>query len=159
MKTMQKRISAIALSALLATAAGGAMAFGGSHEHHRNCDRSDMRAPMSRNPLAGLEGLSDEQKTQLKQIRRETRDAMNDIRDEMRDVKNALRDAMADNAELDNIQALAKKQGEQLAKMIVLRAETRDKMKSVLTDEQRAQFDAMRPSGDGFGKHHDRMRF
>lgn len=157
MKPMNKKITAITLSALLATAAGGAMAFGGHHERHGECDHRSMSTPM--HAIARLDGLTDEQKTQLKQIRRETRDAMRGIRDEMQDVKDALRDAMADNASIDNIQVLAKKQGDQIAKMIVLRAESRDRIKHVLTDEQKAQLDAMRKSGDGFRGHQGRMGF
>jgi Spy/CpxP family protein refolding chaperone len=157
MKPMNKRITAITLSALLAMAAGGAVAFGGSHQRHGDCDPSDMHARMPH--LSRLDNLSDTQKDQLKQIRRETRDVMRDLRNEMRGNKDSLRDSMADNAAIENIRTLAKKQGDMVAKMIVLRAETREKIRNVLTDEQRAQFDAMPRRGDSFGSPRDKMRF
>ena len=110
-------------------------------------------------PLGRLDSLSDEQKTQLTQIRRDTRDAMRELRNEMRSNKDSLRDSMADNATIENIRTLANKQGEMVAKMIVLRAETKEKIRSVLTDEQRVQLDAMPRRGDGFGRPRDKMRF
>lgn len=159
MKPMNKKIPAIALSALLATAAAGAFAFGGQHDGHGHCDHSDhsgMRAPMA--ALNRLDGLTDEQKNSLTQIRRETRDAMRDLGNEMQHNRDALKDAMADKQSIDGIRTLAAKQGEIVAKMIVLRAETREKINSVLTDEQRAQLDAMPRHGGDFGRSHDRDR-
>lgn len=157
MKPMNKRIPAIALSALLATAAAGAFAFGGQHDARGHCDHSGMRAPME--ALNRLDGLTDEQKSSLTQIRRETRDAMRDLRNEMQHNRDALKDAMVDKQSIDNIRTLATKQGEIVAKMIVLRAETREKINSVLTDEQRAQLDTMPRQGGDFGRSHDRTRF
>ena len=157
MKPMNKKIPALALSALLATAAGGAFAFGGHHDRQGGCDRSGMRTPMA--ALSRLDGLTEEQKTSLTQIRRETRNAMRDLRNEMQRNRDALKDAMADKQDIDGIRTLATKQGEIVAKMIVLRAETREKINSVLTDEQRAQLDAMPRHGGDFGRAHERTRF
>ena len=166
MKLTQKKMIAIALSSLLVTAAGGAIAYGGSHDYRGDRDHCDMSAPMTRDPFARLENLSDEQKDQLKLIRRESRDAMNQVRDEMRDVKSALRDAMEDQTDMEKIRSLAKQQGDQVAKLIVLRAETRGKIRNILTEEQQAQFDTLRnpaqwagASRDDFRNPHDRMRF
>ena len=157
MKPMNKKIPALALSALLATAAGGAFAFGGHHDRQGGCDRSGMRTPMA--ALSRLDGLTEEQKTSLTQIRRETRNAMRDLRNEMQGNRDALKDAMADNASIDTIRVLAEKQGATTAKMIVLRAETREKIRNLLTDEQRIQLDAMPRRGGDFGGGHERMRF
>ena len=157
MKPMNKKIPALALSALLATAAGGAFAFGGHHDRQGGCDRSGMRTPMA--ALSRLDGLTEEQKTSLTQIRRETRNAMRDLRNEMQRNRDALKDAMADKQDIDGIRTLATKQGEIVAKMIVLRAETREKIDSVLTDEQRAQLKTMPRHGDDFGRFHERSRF
>ena len=157
MKPMNKKIPALALSALLATAAGGAFAFGGHHDRQGGCDRSGMRTPMA--ALSRLDGLTEEQKTSLTQIRRETRNAMRDLRNEMQGNRDALRDAMADNASIDTIRTLAEKQGATTAKMIVLRAETREKIRNLLTDEQRAQLDAMPRRGGDFGRDPAQMRF
>jgi Spy/CpxP family protein refolding chaperone len=157
MKPMNKKIPALALSALLATAAGGAFAFGGHHDRQGACDHSGMRTPVA--ALSRLDGLTEEQKTSLTQIRRETRNALRDLRNEKQGNRDALRDAMADNASIDTIRALAEKQGATTAKMIVLRAETREKIRNLLTDEQRAQLDAMPRRGGDFGRGHERMRF
>ena len=158
MKPMNKKIPALALSALLATAAGGAFAFGGHHDRQGGCDRhSGMSVPMA--GLSRLQGLTEEQKTSLTQIRRETRNAMRDLRNEMQGNRDALRDAMADNASIDTIRTLAEKQGATTAKMIVLRAETREKIRNLLTDEQRAQLDAMPRRGGDFGRDPAQMRF
>jgi Spy/CpxP family protein refolding chaperone len=163
MKPMNKKIPAIALSALLATATAGAFAFGGQQDRRDHCDHrghsdhSGMNAPMA--ALNRLDGLTDEQKSSLTQIRRDTRDAMRDLRNEMQHNRDALKDAMADKQSIGDIRTLATKQGEIVAKMIVLRAETREKIDSVLTDEQRAQLKTMPRHGGDFGRFHDRSRF
>ena len=158
MKPMNKKIPALALTALLATAAGGAFAFGGHHDRQGGCDyHSGMRAPMA--GLSRLQGLTEAQKTSLTQMRRETRNAMRDLRNEMQGNRDALKDAMADNASIETIRALAEKQGATTAKMIILRAETREKIRNLLTDEQRAQLDAMPRRGGDFGRDPARMRF
>ncbi|MEJ2467405.1 MAG: Spy/CpxP family protein refolding chaperone [Candidatus Thiodiazotropha sp.] len=139
MKTIHKRLAVIGLSALLFTSAGTALAFGGSHERHGCDNRKSDRWHSPMRAISQLDGLTDEQRNQLKQIRRDARDAMRDVRDEMRDNRSDLRDARVDNADLETIRSLAKKQGDQVARMIVLRAEIRDKISNLLTEAQRQQ--------------------
>jgi len=144
MKTIHKHLAVFGLSTLLIAGAGSALAFGGSHERHA-CDnhKSDSwHSPMR--AISQLDGLTDEQRNQLKQIRRDARDAMRDVRDEMRDNRSDLRDARVDNADLETIRALARKQGDQVARMIVLRAEIRDKISNLLTEAQRQQLIELR---------------
>ncbi len=155
MKSMHKRLAAIGLSAILVSGAGSALAFGGAKGH--GCDREHARSPMA--AIAQLDDLSGDQKDQLKDIRRSARDAMSDLRDEMQDNRGDLRDAMRDNADLETIRALALKQGDQVSRMIMLRAEIRNKIENVLTEEQRSQLADMRDRRQGFGRPDSGMGF
>ncbi|MES9947047.1 MAG: Spy/CpxP family protein refolding chaperone [Candidatus Thiodiazotropha sp.] len=148
MKPTYRRIAIISLSTLLFTSAGAAMAFGGP-KGHGGCDRGGKHGPMA--ALTQLDDLSTEQKQVLKDIRKATRDAMRDLRDAMQDNRTELRDAMIDNADMASIRSLAEKQGDQVTRMIVLRAEVRNKINSVLTEEQREQLQDLRWSEKGFG--------
>jgi Spy/CpxP family protein refolding chaperone len=140
MNPTYRRIAIISLSTLLFTSAGAALAFGGP-KGHGGCERGGKHGPMA--ALTQLEGLTTEQKEVLRDIRKATRDAMRDLRDEMEDNRTDLHDAMEDNADMATIRRLAEKQGDQVARMIVLRAETRSKIDSVLTEEQRKQLQDM----------------
>jgi Spy/CpxP family protein refolding chaperone len=158
MKPMNRRIAVISLSALLISSAGAALAFGGPKDHHGGCDRNGGHdTPMS--AISQLEDLSAEQRDQLLEIRKSARKAMRDLRDEMHDNRVALHDAMADNADLETIRKLADKQGEQVARMIVWRAEIRNKVSGVLTEEQRIQLDSMRMPGGDFLPQRNHMGF
>jgi Spy/CpxP family protein refolding chaperone len=157
MKTTHKRLTAITLTALLLVTAGGAMAFGGSHERHGGCDRDEGIGPMER--IYRLNDLSSEQKSQLREIRGETHTALREIRNAMQDTGDALRDAMFDNKDLETVRGLAQKQGEQVAKMIVLRAEVRQKVRSILTEEQQQQLRNQPGFDDNIGPRHGSHRF
>jgi Spy/CpxP family protein refolding chaperone len=148
MKSTYRRIAIISLSALLFTSAGAALAFGGP-KGHGGCERGGKHGPMA--ALTQLDNLTTEQKAVLKDIRKATRDAMRDLRDEMEDNRIDLHDAMAENADMTTIRKLAAKQGDQVAQMIVLRAEVRNKIDSVLTEEQRKQLEDMPRPGREFG--------
>jgi Spy/CpxP family protein refolding chaperone len=146
MKPIQKRIAIFGLSALLISVAGAALAFGGPKgDHGFDRDSSPMAA------LTQLEDLTDEQKDQLREIRKAARKAMRDLRHAMRDNRDELHDAMDDNADLETIRRLADKQGKQTARMIVLRAEIRDKINAVLNEAQQKQLSDLRDQGRGFG--------
>ncbi|MES9971285.1 MAG: Spy/CpxP family protein refolding chaperone [Candidatus Thiodiazotropha sp.] len=148
MKPRYRQIAIISLSTLLFTSAGAAMAFGGP-KGHGGCDRGGKHGPMA--ALAQLDNLTAEQKEVFKDIRKATRDAMRDLRDAMHDNRTDLHDAMIDNADLATIRRLAEQQGDQVARMIVLRAEVRNKINSVLTEDQREQLQDLRWSEKGFG--------
>jgi Spy/CpxP family protein refolding chaperone len=148
MKPTYRRIAIISLSTLLFTSAGATLAFGGP-KGHGGCERGGKAGPMA--ALTQLDDLTTEQKDVLKDIRSATRDAMRDLRDNMQDNRTDLHDAMADNADMTTIRSLAEKQGDQVARMIILRAEVRNKINSVLTEEQRQQLQEMRRPGMGMG--------
>lgn len=156
MNPMKKSLAAIGLATLLIAGAGTALAFGGPKGHH-GCDRDGGHSPLT--ALTRLDDLTDEQKNQLRVIRKSARDAMRDLRDEMRDNREDLHEAMVDSADLEAIRALAGRQGEQVARMIVLRAEIREKIAHVLSEDQREQLRDLRGSGKGFGDHSSGMRF
>ncbi|MEW8506454.1 MAG: Spy/CpxP family protein refolding chaperone [Candidatus Thiodiazotropha sp.] len=148
MKPTSRKIAIITLSTLLISSAGATLAFGG-YKGSGGCDRGGKHGPMA--ALTQIEDLTAGQKEELKNIRNETRDAMRDLRDAMQDNRADLRDAMVDNANIDSIRVLAERQGEQVARMIVLRAEVRNKIDEVLTEEQRQQLQDLRWSGNVFG--------
>lgn len=157
MKSTNKRIAIIGLSVLLIASAGTALAFGGPKGHHGGCDRGQGGSPMA--AISQLENLTSEQKDQLKEIRSSAKDAMRDLKDEMRDNRRDLRDAMQENSDLETLRTLAEKQGDQVARMIMLRAEIRDKVSEVLTQAQREQLADMRGMGKGFGHRGPGMGF
>jgi Spy/CpxP family protein refolding chaperone len=148
MKPTYRTIAIISLSTLLFTGAGAALAFGGP-KGYGGCERGGQHGPMA--ALTQIENLTTEQKEAIKAIRKTTRDAMRDLRDDMHDNRRDLRDAVEDDADMATIRNLAKNQGDQIARMIVLRAEVRNKINSVLTEEQRQQLQDMRGPGRGFG--------
>ena len=157
MKSTNKRIAIIGLSVLLISSAGTALAFGGPKGPHGGCDRGQGRSPMA--ALSQLDDLTGEQKQELKVIRSSARDAMRDLKDEMQDNRRDLRDAMQENADLKTVRALAEKQGDQVARMIVLRAEIRNQVNQVLTEEQREALADLRGPGMGFGHRGPGMGF
>ncbi|MCW8827900.1 MAG: Spy/CpxP family protein refolding chaperone, partial [Gammaproteobacteria bacterium] len=53
--------------------------------------------------------------------------------------REALHQAMQEGVSGDELRALADKQGDRMADMIVARAELRDRIHAVLTEEQRAE--------------------
>lgn len=138
MKHSNKRIALILAGTLLLGGAGTALAYGGFHGKG-DCDHhgSPMRA------LSQIDNLTDEQRTQIKALYKEQRNAMMDQKDAMRESRQALRDAMDKGASKEELQALANKQGDQVAAMIMGRAQMRDKLNAILTEEQRAQLQKM----------------
>lgn len=158
MKSINRRIAVIGLTALLLTSAGAAFAFfDGPGKGHRECDHHNRQSPLAL--LAQLDDLTQEQKDQLKQIGRSARDTMRNLRDEMVDNRMNLHDAIDDRADQATIRQLAEKQGGQLTQMIILRVEIRDKIIGVLTEEQRKQLFSLSRAGGGFTPHEGRMRF
>ena len=89
--------------------------------------------------LSQLDNLTDAQRTQIKALFKEQRNSMLDQKDAMRESRQALRDAMDKGASQEQLQALAKKQGDQVTAMIMARAQMRDKINAILTEDQRAQ--------------------
>ena len=143
MKPMNKRIVAFGLATVLLAGAGGTLAYAG-HKGQHGCDRGGRSGPMA--ALEQLDGLTADQKTLLEQIQTQTRDTMRDMRQAMRNGRDDLRAAMEDGADIETIRELAERQGAQKAEMIVLRAQTRNRIDEVLTEQQQQQLAEMRAS-------------
>ena len=132
MKAQKKRLIAIVAGSLLLGSTGLAMAYGGGHGFDRGaCDHGKPTRMLER-----LDNLTDEQRDQLRKVSDEQREVMRERRDAMRDSRRAVRDAINKGAGSEEIRALAAKQGEQVAAMIVAKAEMRQKMASILSEEQ-----------------------
>lgn len=155
MKPMNKRLVALSLATALLSGTGATLAYAG-HKGHHGCDRGGREGPVA--ALQRLDGLTAEQKSRLKEIRQEARDDSRELRDAMRDTRRELRSAMADSADVEAIRSLAEKSGDQKTAMIVLRAQTRDRINSVLTEAQREQLAGMRDAYRDGRRHRHGMR-
>ncbi len=142
MKISNKTLAALLATGLTLGIAGNAIAFG---DHGYGCDRGGHRSSPMR-ALYQLDSLTDEQRTEIKKLMKEERKSMRDLMDAMQDNRDALQEAMRDNATADKIKPLAQKQGDQVAAMIVARAQMRDKINAILTEEQRKELSNMKPS-------------
>lgn len=138
--TMQKKsiIALVAGSLLLGSA--GAMAYGG----HGGCDHNGYKKGDPERVLQKLDNVTDAQREQVKTLFEEQRESMKGLREAMRENRKAVREAINKGASADDIRALANKQGESVAAMIVARAEMRQKMASVLTEDQMKQLQELR---------------
>jgi Spy/CpxP family protein refolding chaperone len=159
MNATKKKIAIVGFSALLLASAGATLA---GHRGHGGCDRgmgmggsmSSMQGPGMRGPMQALrklDNLTDKQRQSIKDIHKSTRQSMFELMGAMQDNRMELREASRKNADMETIRDLAKKQGEQVERMIVLRAETRAKVDAVLTEEQRQQLRSKRRPGRGKG--------
>ncbi|MCW9089342.1 MAG: Spy/CpxP family protein refolding chaperone [Gammaproteobacteria bacterium] len=135
MKRSNKSIALILAGTLLLGGTGAALAYGGGHHGKGGCDRDG--SPMK--VLDKLESLSDAQREQIKSIYREQRETMRERMQSGRSDREALHQAMQEGVSGDELRALADKQGDRMADMIVARAELRDRIHAVLTEEQRAE--------------------
>lgn len=154
MKRANKTLATLLAAGLTLGAAGTAFAFGG---HDRGCSGFDSRTASPMRALYQLDSLSDEQRTQIKEVMKEERQSMRDLMDAMQDNRDAMLEANKDNVTVDKIKPLAKKQGELIAEMTVARAQLRDKINAILTDEQRKELNNMK-SSKRFDKDDDRGR-
>lgn len=139
MKRSNKAISLILAGTLLLGGSGAALAFGGGHHGKGGCDRHG--SPMK--VLNKLDSLSDAQREQISAIYEEQREAMRAQKKAARADRQALRQAMQEGVAGDELRALADKQGARVADMIVARAELRQRIHAVLTEEQRAELEQL----------------
>ena len=143
MKRVNKTLATLLAAGLTLGAAGTAFAFGG---HDRGCGGFDSSSATPMRALYQLDSLSDEQRTKIKEVMKEERNAMRDLMDAMQDNRDAMLEANKDNVTADKIKPLAKKQGELIAELTIARAKLRDKINAILTDEQRKELSDMKPS-------------
>lgn len=132
MKTRSKRLTAIVAGGLLLGATGLAMAYGGGH----GFDRAGCSHGKSGLMLEKLDNVSDEQREQLRKVFAEQRETMQAQGSAMRENRKALRDALRNGAAPEEIRPLADKQGEQIAAMIMAKAQMRQSMAAILSEEQ-----------------------
>lgn len=138
MKRCNKKLALILAGTLMLGGTGAALAYGGYHgKGHCGHHGSPMRA------LSQIDNLSDEQRDQIKALIKEQRDTMRGKKDSMRESRQALRDAMQSGASKEELQALAEKQGDQVTAMIMARAQMRDRINAILTEEQRTELQKM----------------
>jgi Spy/CpxP family protein refolding chaperone len=139
MKTINQRIAVLSLAAVVLAgtsfAYAGPRAFGG-------CDRG---GPGNRGTaVQQLDNLTPDQQIAIRQIRDEAREASRVLRTEMRDTRGELRAVMAQGGGPEAVRDLAEKRGDQKAGMILLRAETHEKINRVLNEQQREQLAELR---------------
>lgn len=149
MKRSNKSIAMILAGTMLLGGAGTALAYGG-YNGKGECDHhgSPMRA------LSKIDNLTDEQRSQIKTLFKQQRSTMLDQKDTMRESRQALRDAMDKGASREEIQVLAKKQGEQVTAMIMARQQMREKLNAILTEAQQVQLKKMQQ--ERMQERHDR---
>jgi len=89
--------------------------------------------------------LSDEQATQVRSIRDSYQPKMQALREKMQENRKQLREEMhAETIDQEKVKKLADKMGDLKADKIILRAEKRNKIHNVLTNEQREKMKEMK---------------
>lgn len=156
MKRLTKSVLAIVLatgSVALVTVAT-AMPFGdgpgcGRGGHHTGQGQAFSGMGPNLDRLADRLDMTDQQRSEIEDIQRETRQQMSALRDKMEVNRSEIRELVqSDDYDEDAVRRVADEQGDLRAEMIVLRAQMRHDMKNVLNDDQVAQLDDIRP-----GKH------
>lgn len=141
MKASNVTLAALLAASLTLGAASSVFAFG---SHGRDCDMGARQTSPMR-VLYQLDSLSDEQRSEIKKLMKEERSSLRDLMDAMQDNRDAMQDAMKDNLSAEKIKPLAEKQGELITEMTMARARIRDKINTLLTDEQRDELSKMKP--------------
>ncbi|MFW5909277.1 MAG: periplasmic heavy metal sensor [Thiohalospira sp.] len=100
--------------------------------------------------LMAMEGLTDEQRSQIKAVMQEHRPAMKEARTAFREGRSEVRQAMREGADPESIRPLAQEQGERLAAMIQAKARIKNALQDILGEEQWQELHA----GEGKGRHH-----
>ena len=158
------RLLLIATVVTGAVAAGLAYAMPGGGER---CHRDDngmghggMGAETRIDRMADALDLSQKQRDQVRGIVDKSRPSMRELRDRMHDNRKQLRALMQqDKAPEGEIRRLADIQGKAIADMIVLRAQMRTEIRSVLTPEQREKIQSHRGQRRGPGAHGDNQQY
>jgi len=106
--------------------------------------------------------LSEDQVTKIRAIKDKYRPEKMALRGKMKDARKQLREAMhADSIDKNKVKKLARQMGDLKTQKILLRADMKAEVHSVLTSEQRAKKkDMFKGRHEGYrehhGKHHDR---
>jgi Spy/CpxP family protein refolding chaperone len=126
---------------------------GGGEGHHGG---PPVSSPLGREHGAGRLiwqlDLTKAQREQVRAVLDEGREKSYLYRTSLREGRATLRNAMrADDSDMAEVRKLAEAQGRALADLIVLRAETRDRIRAVLTPEQRTRLEALQSGRTGRG--------
>lgn len=145
MKKSHKTLLAVVMGTALVAGAGATVA-SGYERYGKGCDREHgmMKHDKGLKAVYRLDDLTDEQRDQLDDLRKEQRNAMFDVKDDMQDGRRELREAMQSGADMEMIRKLAREQGNQVETMIIQRAEARQKLAAILTDEQMKELQSMK---------------
>jgi hypothetical protein len=138
---------AAALAVALSAGAGAALASGA----RGHCD--GFGAPRA---VYRLDDLSAEQRARLDQVFVSRRAGGQELRATWRANRQELEEALRAGAGPDVIRPLAERQGEQLTRMILWRAETRAAVNGILSEDQRQRLAELRDRGIRRGRDHDR---
>lgn len=139
------------LGGVLLIAGSTAFACGGADRGMMKGGRSEHMAARA---VYQLDDLSAEQRDKLDALFDAQRDTMRARMDAQREDRHALRDALQADADPQTIRPLAKRMGEHMAEMIVLRAEQRQKLNAILTEAQQKQLTGLQRGRGGSHRKH-----
>lgn len=123
----------------------------GHHGHHHRGGKGSLLTRM-----ADKLELTPEQRTSVSAVEEKSKPQMADIKEKMRANRKALRELGQDGKHgADQVQALAREQGNLVANLIIERSAMRNDIRAILTDTQREQLKQMRQKhGHGHGHEH-----
>jgi len=109
------------------------------------CDKHGKKSGHRMERMIKHLDLSDEQATQVRSIRDSYQPKMIALREKMKESRKQLREEMhAETIDQDKVKKLAQTIGDLKAEKIILRAEKRNKVHKVLTEEQRNKMKEMK---------------
>jgi Spy/CpxP family protein refolding chaperone len=149
MNRSQKILVAITVGSVLVVSTGASIASGYKHKYGKGCEHGYSMKEHGHGMKAvyRLDDLTDEQEDQLNAFRKEQRNIMFESRDAMQDGRRAMHEAMRGGADMETVRKLAREQGNQVESMIIQRAEARQKLATILTEEQMAELESMKKRG------------
>lgn len=141
---------------------GSAASYAAPGDNVRNQVQARMQSAQQQNPQSRLDmmaqrlNLTEDQKSQINTIMDQNKDQADALQQSMKDDKTQLMQlATAETYDADAVNKLATQMGDNMSKMISMKAEQRNAIYSVLDDSQKTQFKQMQ---ENFSKKmHNRM--
>jgi protein CpxP len=138
MDMQSKKRMIIALSIIALVIAG--FAYATASQRQRGGFHRGQRGEMFTNRMGERLGLTDDQKAKVKEILEAEKTAVKPLTDELAETRRQLREATAEGRfDEAQVSALAEKQGQALAKLIVEKERVKSSIYAVLTPEQRTK--------------------
>jgi Spy/CpxP family protein refolding chaperone len=134
MKQRKSRIAGVLALSVLLGATTAAWAFGGKE----GCRRGPMQA------IERLDGISDEQKSQVEALFQDKREKMKLGREERKAIREEMKSMMSGSASDEAVQQTADKVAEQARQRVLQRAAMQKQLATILTPEQMEQLQQMR---------------